>query len=374
MCENKKSFSSRFLVILIALVAMVLMLPQSVNAATKVGLDKTLIKSVVGMNYSLTLKGVPTKDLNNGSIQWYTSNSRVNIVSTVNEIGKRGTDNNVTLELKGAGTTVVTARYKGRSYKCKVTCYAPKGYVTVETKSTLLLRSKESTFTLDTSKNKTASIKLLNIPGCTVSFSNIDTAGSNVISVSKAGKITAKNAGRAHVSVYLVDKKSRIASMELYSFYVEVKKLSSNTGFVLNKDYRAMELSTYSSCTKEAVKVRNLVNNWRKKKGFKAIPLSSTLSHSAGYLMRAYGGESKNDVYSWWYSNDHGAQCDRDVTNVVKAYKFNGLAYLIYVESDTSKNIFNDLLKDMNGIDYLTRCKTMGMYTTARGTFVLFGF
>ena len=342
------------------------------QAATRISLDKTSVKSVVGMAYELTLKGVPVSSLKDGDIQWYTSNS--SIVSLIDDLQLN--KNTIAINLRNKGTATITAKYRGKIYKCRVTSYLPKGTVKVGRKTITLSESKDCDIFMDTSKNKTATIRVSNKAGCKVIYDdNTYVLGSSVISVSSSGKITAKKAGKASVLVLLIDRKSfGSMSVEYYYFNVVVKDSSVNTGFVLNKDYKAMELSTHIACTKEASKVRTLVNNWRKRKGLRTVSISTKLNHSAGYLMRAYGGESKNDAYNWWFGNDHGVQSDKDVANVVKAYKYSGSAYLIYVESTSYKNIFNDILKDMNGVNYLAKCKTMGMYTTARGTMILFGF
>lgn len=341
------------------------------QAATRVSLDKTSIKSVVGMAYELTLKGVPVSSLKDGDIQWYTSNS--SIVSLIDDLPLN--KNTMAINLRQRGTATITAKYRGKIYKCRVTILQPKGTVKVGTKTVSLPKSSDYAVTLDTSKNKTATLKVSNIAGCKVIYDGNCLDGSSVISVTRSGKITAKKAGRAGVLVVLIDRKSLGGmSIDYYYINVVVKNASANAGFTLNKDYKAMELSTHITCTKEASRVRTLVNNWRKRKGLRTVSINTKLNHAAGYLMRAYGGESKSDVYDWWFGNDHGVQSDKDVANVIKAYKYSGSAYLVYVESDSYKAIFNDLLKDGNGVNFLAKCKTMGMYTTARGTMVLFGF
>lgn len=78
---------------------------ETVQAATKIKLSKTKIEIPQGEVYKLSLNGATSK-----SVKWQSNNKKIATVSS------KGTVTGVL-----AGTTTITAKYKGKTYKCKVT-------------------------------------------------------------------------------------------------------------------------------------------------------------------------------------------------------------------------------------------------------------
>ena len=102
-------------VILFALVLLMLIPGMAAEAKTKPKLATKKKTMTVGQTYKLKLKGVPGK----AKVKWKTSKK-----SVVSIAKKKG--NTVTLKAKKKGTAVVTAIYKKKKYRCKVTVKAKK--------------------------------------------------------------------------------------------------------------------------------------------------------------------------------------------------------------------------------------------------------
>lgn len=103
------------MMILFALIFMLLIPGMEAEAKTKPKLAANKKTLVAGQTYKLKLKGVSGK----AKVQWKTSKK-----SVVSIAKKKG--NTVTLKAKKKGTAVVTATYKKKKYKCKITVKAKK--------------------------------------------------------------------------------------------------------------------------------------------------------------------------------------------------------------------------------------------------------
>ena len=88
---------------------------KAVEAKTKPKLTAKKKTMTVGQTYKLKLKGVPGK----AKMKWKTSKKSVISISK-----QKG--NTVTLKAKKKGTAVVTAAYKKKKYKCRITVKAKK--------------------------------------------------------------------------------------------------------------------------------------------------------------------------------------------------------------------------------------------------------
>ncbi len=101
--------------IFFALVLLLLIPGMTAEAKTKPKLAAKKKTITVGQTYRLKLKGVSGK----AKVKWKTSKK-----SVVSIVKKKG--NIVTLKAKKAGTAVVTATYKKKKYKCRITVKAKK--------------------------------------------------------------------------------------------------------------------------------------------------------------------------------------------------------------------------------------------------------
>lgn len=103
------------IIILFALVLTLLIPGMETEAKTKPKLAANKKTMTAGQTYQLKLKGVSAK----AKVKWKTSKK-----SVVSIVKKKG--NTVTLKAKKKGTAVVTATYKKKQYKCKITVKAKK--------------------------------------------------------------------------------------------------------------------------------------------------------------------------------------------------------------------------------------------------------
>ncbi|MCI8379815.1 MAG: Ig-like domain-containing protein [Lachnospiraceae bacterium] len=101
--------------IFFALVLLLLIPGMTAEAKTKPKLAAKKKTITVGQTYRLKLKGVSSK----AKVKWKTSKK-----SVVSIAKKKG--NTVTLKAKKKGTAIVTATYKKKKFKCKITVKAKK--------------------------------------------------------------------------------------------------------------------------------------------------------------------------------------------------------------------------------------------------------
>ena len=142
----------------------------NVQAASKVKINKTSTTIYVGKTETLKISGTSK------TVKWSTSNKNI---ATVSGKGK--------VTAKKAGTTTITAKVSGKSYKCKVTIKNPslnKSKATLKEGKTITLKLTGATAKKYTSSNK------------------------NVATVNNSGKITAKKAGTTTITCTDSNKKT----------------------------------------------------------------------------------------------------------------------------------------------------------------------
>lgn len=177
--KNLKKFVSVFLIfIMIFTVSM----PVNVEAAIKI--DKTKATMYVGKSETLKISGTSKK------VNWSSSDKKI---ATVNSKGK--------VIPKKQGNVTITAKVSGKKYICKVTVKKP--YINSSKK----LIYVGSTYTLKLTGTDIKSVK---------------TSNSKIATVSKKGKVTAKKAGTAQITLKGKDGKA-------YKCTITVKKPSINT-------------------------------------------------------------------------------------------------------------------------------------------------
>ena len=142
----------------------------NVEAASKVKINKTSTTIYVGKTETLKISSTSK------TVKWKTSNKKV---ATVSSKGK--------VTAKKAGSTTITAKVNGKSYKCKVAVKNPslnKSKATLEKGKALTLKLTGATAKKYTSSNK------------------------KVATVSSKGKVTAKKAGAATITCIDSNKKT----------------------------------------------------------------------------------------------------------------------------------------------------------------------
>ena len=141
------------------------------EASTKVKLNKTSIKIKDNSSYALKLKGAKAK-----IVKWSTSNKKIAMISS-----------NGKVKAKAPGKAVITAKYKNKTYRCKVTVVAYGIY--------------PKSVTLKVGQKTTLKAKGIN-GGRKWSSSN-----KSIASVDKKGRLIAKKAGKAKITVKIGKKK-----------------------------------------------------------------------------------------------------------------------------------------------------------------------
>ena len=173
---NKKRKFLSFVIILTLIFAL---FPSTAEAASKVKINKTKTTIYVGKTETLKISGT------NKTVKWTTSNKNV---ATVSRKGK--------VTAKKTGTATITAKVSGKKYNCKVTVKKP--YINCSSKTLYV----SDTYTLKLTGTSIKSIKSSN---------------TKVATVSNKGKVTAKKAGTATITITGKDKKT-------YKCKITVKK------------------------------------------------------------------------------------------------------------------------------------------------------
>ncbi|MBR1732004.1 MAG: Ig-like domain-containing protein [Ruminococcus sp.] len=141
--------------------------PLNASAAAKPKLNKT--KATITRTKSVKLK---LKNATASKVKWSSSNKKIATVSKGKVTGKK------------AGTATVTAKYKGKSYKCKVT---------VKGKSV-----KKGSFTVY--KNETMTLQLKNSAGTVLKVKSWKSSNKAVATVTAKGVVTGKKVGSATIT------------------------------------------------------------------------------------------------------------------------------------------------------------------------------
>lgn len=192
--NKKKWFCPVLLLLMIALLAM----PAHASAASNIKLNKTKVSIFKGKGYTLKLSGA------SGKIKW--SSSKTSVV-TVNANGK--------ITAKKKGTAVITAKYKGKKYKCNVTVKQPVTSITLSKKTLSLTKGK--TYTLK------AAVKPSSANNKAVTWSS---SNKKVVTVSSNGKIKAVGTGKATITVKAKDgsKKKAVCQVTVKASAMKISK------------------------------------------------------------------------------------------------------------------------------------------------------
>lgn len=182
--------------VLIAVISVVMMLtavpavdyyvstPTAVTASAaskKTALNKSKVTVTTGDSYTLKLLSSKKKAITK-SVKWSTSNKKIATVSSKGVV-----------KAVKKGTATITAKYKGKKYKCKVTVKNPSLSATKKT--------------LNVGKSFTLSLK--NASGKKISTKNISFKSSktSVATVSSKGVVKAKKKGTATITATYKGKK-----------------------------------------------------------------------------------------------------------------------------------------------------------------------
>lgn len=164
MSKCKKS-----LAVLLSCVVMLAMfaVPVSVSAAANPKLNKTKVTVTRTKSVKLTLKNATASN-----VKWSTSNKAIATVSKGKVTGKK------------AGTATITAKYNGKSYKCKVTV---KGKVI----------NKKNVFNVF--KSETIKVQLKSSSGAVLKVKSWKSSNTKIATISSKGIVTGKKAGTATI-------------------------------------------------------------------------------------------------------------------------------------------------------------------------------
>ena len=188
--------AKKLIVIFLTLIMVITILPEQTEAA--VGLNKTEASLYVGRTVKLKVSGT------NGNVKWSSSNKKIAVVGPKGKVtGKK------------AGTATITANVFGKKYQCSVTIKKP--YLN----KTQLTLSKGTSYTLKITGTKAKTWK---------------TSNKSVVTVSKKGKVTGKNAGTATVTCVGENGKSYKCQM----IVEEGKDSGSSDELSAEKVYAAM--------------------------------------------------------------------------------------------------------------------------------------
>lgn len=154
----------------LAFVMLFSILPIQVEAKSTVKLNKAKVTVYVGKTTTLKVSGTSK------TVKWSSSNKKI---ATVSSKGK--------VTAKKKGTATITAKVSGKTYKCKVTVKNP--YLNATKKSLAVGKTYTLKLTGATAKKYTSSNK-------------------SIATISSKGKITAKKAGKATITVTDSNKKT----------------------------------------------------------------------------------------------------------------------------------------------------------------------
>lgn len=353
--------------------------------AASVRLNSTSLRLDPGCEYSLMLKGVPASAYKN--VTWTTSNSSVVELE----------DNNpyiVKILLpKRSGTATITAKYRGKSYRCKVS--VSKVYATFKV-GTQTTRTQEYMFdhvgdidemsisVANRFKTKTAQIKIYGNKSTKVKYMS---SNSSVATVSRTGKVTFKGKGVTRISAVFYNKYTSAPLLGDFSFMVTVNEPEV---FTLNSAYVKAEKAGYDASYKIAKDIVKYLNTYRKRAGFKTrLTLDSRASHAAGYTLTSIGGDMKN--FPGWANDNNWDKSHAFVRNVWSKYgvstTFREMACEVGTEAGLGTTTSAEYIAEQIWDDFAVQdaylytnktnpvyvCKKVGIYVGKKGTMVMFG-
>ncbi|MCM1284624.1 MAG: Ig-like domain-containing protein [Acetobacter sp.] len=207
-------------------------------AASSPSLNTSSVSIIVGESQNIYMRNTKGKKITSG-VTWKTSNKSVITVSK----GK--------IKANATGNATITAKYKKKTYKCKVTVKKAKQKVT---KKTLYLGEKY-TQSLKNAKNKTIDASKIKWSSSNTSVATVSSKG--IIKAIKNGKtnITAKYKGKKYVSTFTVGN--------------SVSSSTTNSTFGVNDTKKVIKLTMKNGNTLKLkfISGENLVNyswgNWK---------------------------------------------------------------------------------------------------------------
>ena len=192
----------------LAVVMVFLILPIQTQAGSTVKLNKTSTTIYVGQTTTLKVSGTSK------TVKWSTSDKKI---ATVSSKGK--------VTAKKKGTATITAKVGKKSYKCKVTVKEP--YINATKKSLVVGETYTLKLTGATAKKYTSSNK-------------------SIATVSSKGKITAKKAGKATITVTDSNKKTYKCTVTV----TITENSNSDTSDTCPHTWKAATCTEPQTCTK----------------------------------------------------------------------------------------------------------------------------
>lgn len=288
--NSKKRYLLSFMIFM-CLALMLLVHP--VQAAT-VKLNATTLYLDPGTKASLILKGVPASAYK--GVTWTSSNSSVISLENSNPYIAKS------IEAEGTGTAIVTAKYNGKSYRCRVIVSRVYSTIQIGTQRTRSgnLEGKNygtlgvSVSVADRTKTKTAQIRVYGNKNTKIRFKSSNTS---IATVSSTGKITFKSSGVVEISAVLYNKSTSAKLPNNFSFAITVNE----PAFKLNSSVYNIEKAGYEKSNSIAKNVVKYLNVYRKNAGYNAnLTLDSDASHASGYALYYFlKGDANNYVKNY---------------------------------------------------------------------------
>lgn len=191
----KKIITKLITIITIMAVAFTLVMPVATKAAAKVKLNKTNVTINVNQSYQLKVRGTTRK------VTWKSSNRKVAVVSRSGKVtGKK------------SGKAVITAKVNKKSYKCRITVKQnPKPAVSSTKASVKVKRVKEGTYNVTLNENvKNVALTAKSGKTNVTKKSTWKSLNENIVTITRNGQITARQAGKAKVTVSYKGKKTTL--------------------------------------------------------------------------------------------------------------------------------------------------------------------
>lgn len=365
MSKNKKSLFTSCLVVLIMLVIALVMLPQSVSAATrtKIKFAKSTITTVAGFEVNAVVKGIPISQVEN--IKYSISNK-----------GSEDEDDLVTgtsvfaVRYKSftPGTHTIELAYKGKTYKCKVVVKPVIATYKIGTrsarKSCNLTYSDCTTVSLlmnTTGKTSKGSLKVSNLYGTKVK--GYVSTNTSVVSIDNRGNMKAVGAGTATVYCVLSKGYDTIIPIKLS---ITVKGTNTN----VSDDIKTTVKKGYTASNRITKGYFKTLNSMRKKHGNRTVSANSKLNYAAGHILYTHG-KTTSEMTEWLHAS--GNSSSREATDIARMYGYSGNVLVIYTRNSYE---FADIEGWLSHYlrDRLLSSRNVGMYSVAgKGTVILIG-
>ena len=332
------------------LISVFVITPISASAkAKKPKLSKKSVSITRGKTYKLKLKNAKAK-----KVKWTSSKKSIATV-------KKGK-----ITTKKAGKATITAKYKGKKYKCKLTV---KGKI-INTSNTFKVY-----------KNGTIKIWLVNGYGIKVACKKWSTSNSGIASINSSGIITGKRVGTVTVTGVTNDGdyvRSKVNVLDpfkaLRDYITSYGKIDSDGDYRINSTYTSSDKTQYSCFIYyQPAKNRFLFTSYN---GF--VDVDEDKSYEYGYENSDYDyyvnvpinyGGSNTTSAEWWankydnyYNDEDGEYYEYDsswsfdsIANMTPgSYTSNTKLSFVCVEGDRTSEFLNtwgnsDLKNSMYG-------------------------